>query len=142
MPCRKEKEDGKDDNGLVVSPSGAPRKPFSCFLSMNVVTAGEGTKVKISKNRIEMDRNVRLAMLSPVAWRTPPKSYGPWECVVSLITEGLVRKGVTLRVRFFPVSRERLPALSFASLYVITCGADCFLSSFFFIYRTEYAKSL
>ena len=45
MPCRKEKEDGKDDNGLVVSPRGAPRKPFSCFLSMNVVTAGEGTNL-------------------------------------------------------------------------------------------------
>jgi glycosyltransferase involved in cell wall biosynthesis len=41
-----------------------------------------------------MDRNMRIAMLSPVAWRTPPKSYGPWERVVSLITEGLVRKGL------------------------------------------------
>jgi len=37
---------------------------------------------------------MRIAMLSPVAWRTPPKDYGPWERVVSLITEGLVRKGL------------------------------------------------
>jgi len=37
---------------------------------------------------------MRLAMLSPIAWRTPPRSYGPWERVVSLITEGLVRKGL------------------------------------------------
>ena len=37
---------------------------------------------------------MRLAMLSPIAWRTPPRSYGPWERVVSLITEGLVRAGL------------------------------------------------
>jgi len=33
-------------------------------------------------------------MLSPIAWRTPPRDYGPWEQVVSLLTEGLVRRGV------------------------------------------------
>ena len=33
-------------------------------------------------------------MLSPVAWRTPPRDYGPWEQVVSLLTEGLVKRGV------------------------------------------------
>ncbi len=33
-------------------------------------------------------------MLGPVAWRTPPRHYGPWERVTSLITEGLVRRGV------------------------------------------------
>jgi len=37
---------------------------------------------------------VRIAMLSPIAWRTPPRHYGPWERVVSLLTEGLVRRGV------------------------------------------------
>lgn len=37
---------------------------------------------------------MRVAMLSPIAWRTPPRHYGPWERVVSLLTEGLVRKGV------------------------------------------------
>ena len=37
---------------------------------------------------------MRIAMLSPVAWRTPPRDYGPWEQVVSLLTEGLVRRGV------------------------------------------------
>ena len=31
---------------------------------------------------------------SPIAWRTPPRHYGPWEQVVSLLTEGLVRRGV------------------------------------------------
>ncbi len=33
-------------------------------------------------------------MLSPIAWRTPPRRYGPWERVVSLLTEGLVARGI------------------------------------------------
>ncbi|HDR16371.1 MAG TPA: glycosyltransferase family 4 protein, partial [Desulfobacteraceae bacterium] len=37
---------------------------------------------------------MRIAMLSPIAWRTPPGHDGPWENVVSLLTEGLVAKGV------------------------------------------------
>jgi hypothetical protein len=36
---------------------------------------------------------MRIAMLSPIAWRTPPQHYGPWESVVSLLTEGLVSRG-------------------------------------------------
>jgi len=37
---------------------------------------------------------MKIAMLSPIAWRTPPRQYGPWENVVSLLTEGLVGRGV------------------------------------------------
>ena len=37
---------------------------------------------------------MRVAMLSPVAWRTPPRHYGPWELMTSLLTEGLVERGV------------------------------------------------
>jgi glycosyltransferase involved in cell wall biosynthesis len=37
---------------------------------------------------------VKVAMLGPIAWRTPPIAYGPWERVTSLLTEGLVRRGV------------------------------------------------
>jgi hypothetical protein len=36
---------------------------------------------------------MHIAMLSPIAWRTPPRHYGPWENVASLITEGLVSRG-------------------------------------------------
>jgi glycosyltransferase involved in cell wall biosynthesis len=37
---------------------------------------------------------MRIALLGPVAWRTPPLAYGPWELVVSTLAEGLVASGV------------------------------------------------
>jgi glycosyltransferase involved in cell wall biosynthesis len=37
---------------------------------------------------------MRVAILSPVAWRTPPRHYGPWEQMASNIAEGMVEKGV------------------------------------------------
>jgi len=33
-------------------------------------------------------------MLAPIAWRVPPRHYGPWEQFASLLTEGLVERGV------------------------------------------------
>jgi glycosyltransferase involved in cell wall biosynthesis len=39
---------------------------------------------------------IRIAVLSPISWRTPPHHYGPWESVVSLLTEELVRMGVDM----------------------------------------------
>jgi len=36
---------------------------------------------------------MHIAMLSPIAWSTPPRHYGPWENVASLLTEGLVARG-------------------------------------------------
>ena len=35
----------------------------------------------------------RIAILSPVAWRTPPRAYGAWETVAGNIAEGLVARG-------------------------------------------------
>lgn len=37
---------------------------------------------------------MRIAMLAPISWRTPPRSYGPWELVTSLLTEALVDRGI------------------------------------------------
>jgi len=37
---------------------------------------------------------MKVAILAPAAWRTPPRHYGPWEQVASNITEGLVAKGL------------------------------------------------
>ncbi len=35
----------------------------------------------------------RIAVLSPIAWRTPPRQYGAWETVAGNIAEGLVARG-------------------------------------------------
>ncbi len=35
-----------------------------------------------------------MAVLAPVSWRVPPRAYGPWEQFASLLTEGLVERGV------------------------------------------------
>ncbi|MDB5002355.1 MAG: glycosyltransferase [Mucilaginibacter sp.] len=37
---------------------------------------------------------MKAAILAPVAWRTPPRHYGPWEQVTSNIAEGLIKLGV------------------------------------------------
>ena len=37
---------------------------------------------------------LRVAILAPISWRVPPRHYGPWEQFVSLLTEGLVERGV------------------------------------------------
>jgi glycosyltransferase involved in cell wall biosynthesis len=56
---------------------------------------------------------MRIAMLSPIAWRTPPRHYGPWESVVSLLTEGLVSRGydVTLFATGDSETRGKLHAV-------------------------------
>ena len=55
----------------------------------------------------------RIAMLSPVAWRTPPRNYGAWETVASNITEGLVARGwdVTLFATADSVTAAKLSAI-------------------------------
>lgn len=35
-------------------------------------------------------------MLSSISWRTPPRGYGPWELVTSLLSEALVARGVAV----------------------------------------------
>ena len=37
---------------------------------------------------------MKVAVLAPVAWRTPPRHYGPWEQIASNIAEGLVKQGI------------------------------------------------
>jgi hypothetical protein len=37
---------------------------------------------------------MRVAMLAPIAWRTPPRQYGPWEQVVATLTDGLLAVGI------------------------------------------------
>jgi glycosyltransferase involved in cell wall biosynthesis len=53
---------------------------------------------------------LRIAVLAPVAWRVPPRHYGPWEQFASLLTEGLVARGldVTLFATADSITRARL----------------------------------
>ncbi len=37
---------------------------------------------------------MKVAILSPVAWRTPPVHYGPWEQMASNLAENLIKLGV------------------------------------------------
>jgi glycosyltransferase involved in cell wall biosynthesis len=37
---------------------------------------------------------MKVAILSPVAWQTPPVHYGPWEQMASNLAENLVKSGV------------------------------------------------
>jgi hypothetical protein len=61
-----------------------------------------------------MSERLRVGMLAPVAWRVPPLHYGPWERVVSILTEGLVARGVdvTLFATADSRTRARLVAVS------------------------------
>lgn len=55
----------------------------------------------------------RVAILSPVAWRTPPRQYGAWETVAGNVAEGLVERGwdVTLFATRDSITRARLHAV-------------------------------
>jgi glycosyltransferase involved in cell wall biosynthesis len=37
---------------------------------------------------------MKIAILSSIAWRTPPRKYGPWEQVASNIAEGMLERGI------------------------------------------------
>jgi glycosyltransferase involved in cell wall biosynthesis len=56
---------------------------------------------------------VRLAVLGPISWRTPPRHYGAWETVVSNLTEGLISRGydVTLFAAGDSVTDARLESV-------------------------------
>ncbi|HEX3384066.1 MAG TPA: glycosyltransferase family 4 protein [Mucilaginibacter sp.] len=56
---------------------------------------------------------MKIAILAPVAWRTPPRHYGPWEQVASNITEGLVANGldVTLFATADSITAAKLEAV-------------------------------
>jgi len=57
--------------------------------------------------------DLKVAVLAPISWRTPPRHYGPWELFASLLTEGLVARGVdvTLFATGDSVTRARLSSV-------------------------------
>jgi len=56
---------------------------------------------------------MKIAILSSIAWRTPPRKYGPWEQVSSNIAEGLVDRGfeVTLFATGDSITRGKLESI-------------------------------
>ncbi|MGB3619181.1 MAG: glycosyltransferase family 4 protein [Catalinimonas sp.] len=41
---------------------------------------------------------MKIGILAPIAWRTPPEHYGGWELVASGVSEGLVARGHDVRL--------------------------------------------
>lgn len=60
---------------------------------------------------------MKIAMLAPIGWQTPPEQYGPWERVVSLLTEGLTSQGID--VTLFATSNSKTSAKLES---VVECG--------------------
>ena len=57
---------------------------------------------------------MRLGILGPISWRTPPRQYGAWETVVSNLTEGLAGRGydVTVFASADSITRGSLTAVA------------------------------
>jgi glycosyltransferase involved in cell wall biosynthesis len=57
---------------------------------------------------------VRVALLGPIAWRTPPLHYGPWELITGLIADGLAERGidVTLFATLDSITKATLDGVS------------------------------
>ena len=56
---------------------------------------------------------MKLALLGPIAWRTPPRNYGPWELVTGLLADGLAQRGidVTLFATLDSITLARLDGI-------------------------------
>jgi glycosyltransferase involved in cell wall biosynthesis len=61
---------------------------------------------------------MKIAILAPITWRTPPVNYGPWEQVASVLTEALVKNGVdvTLFATGDSVTKAKLQSVCETSL--------------------------
>ncbi|HEV7759107.1 MAG TPA: glycosyltransferase family 4 protein [Acidimicrobiales bacterium] len=55
--------------------------------------AGRGSQRGAADGPDPGGERLRIAVLAPLAWRVPPRHYGPWELFASLLTEGLVARG-------------------------------------------------
>jgi glycosyltransferase involved in cell wall biosynthesis len=56
---------------------------------------------------------MKIAILAPITWRTPPANYGPWEQVASVLTEALIKSGldVTLFATSDSVTHAKLQSV-------------------------------
>ncbi len=56
---------------------------------------------------------MKIAILGPIAWRTPPRHYGPWEQITGLVADGLAERGidVTLFATLDSITLARLEGI-------------------------------
>ncbi len=56
---------------------------------------------------------MKIALLGPIAWRTPPRHYGPWELITGLLADGLAQRGidVTLFATLDSITLARLAGI-------------------------------
>jgi glycosyltransferase involved in cell wall biosynthesis len=56
---------------------------------------------------------MKIALLGPIAWRTPPRHYGPWEQITGLLADGLAQRDidVTLFATLDSVTLARLEGI-------------------------------
>ena len=62
---------------------------------------------------------LRLAVLAPISWPTPPPGYGPWEQIAFNIADGMRRRG--LDVTLFATGNSRFAG---ALRSVVSVGLD------------------
>ncbi len=58
---------------------------------------------------------MKVGILGSVAWRTPPRNYGPWELFVYNLAEGLIDLGVEVTVFATKDSKTRAKLMSIVS---------------------------
>jgi glycosyltransferase involved in cell wall biosynthesis len=82
-------------------------------------------------------RGVRLAVLAPISWPTPPPGYGPWEQIASDIANGMAARG--LDVTLFATGNSQTGA-RLASVVPVGLNEDPALSGE--VYTALHAASL
>src|SRR5579863_8362898 len=91
-----------------MEPRRLPRQVYALLHHSRALCGGAG---RVSTElACGVGDELRVGMLAPISWRVPPRDYGPWEQFASLLTEGLVDRGVdvTLFATADSITRARL----------------------------------
>ncbi|HEV3153997.1 MAG TPA: glycosyltransferase family 4 protein [Candidatus Baltobacteraceae bacterium] len=71
-------------------------------------------------------QGLRLAVLAPITWPTPPPGYGPWEQIAFNIADGMRRRG--LDVTLFAPANSRFEG-RVESVVPVGCAEDPFIDA-------------